>query len=123
MTNVTNKKYDLEERTAEFAVDVINFTKAIPRDPRYLSIITQLVRAATSVGANYCEADDSQSKKDFTHKIAICKKESRESKYWLKVVAKTFPESAPGARGLWREAQELNLIFASIFNKKKSEES
>jgi len=112
-------KFDLEERTAKFAEDVIEFCKKLPKDPRFLPIIVQLVKAATSVGANYCEADDAQSKKDFVHKIAICKKESREAKYWLRIIAKTFPEFTNEAKILWQEAQELNLIFASIIRNKK----
>lgn len=112
------RKFDLEERTSKFAENIIEFVKKLPRDPRFLPIIVQLVKAATSVGANYCEADDAQSKKDFVHKIAICKKESREAKYWLRVIAKTFPEYSEEAKIYWKEAQELNLIFASIIRKK-----
>jgi len=113
------KKYDLEERTSVFAENVIEFCKKLPKEPRFLSIVIQLVRAATSVGANYCEADDAQSGKDFVHKIAICKKESRESKYWLRIIAKTFPEFLIDSKVLWQEAQELNLIFAAIIRNKQ----
>lgn len=124
-TIMTNDKikakrvYDLEERTTKFAESVIDFTKELPKDIKYQSIIIQLVRAVTSVGANYCEADDAQSKKDFCHKISICKKESRETKYWLRIIARTFPEYADKAKILWKEAQELNLIFAAILRKKE----
>ena len=119
MIKSKNKKiYDLEERTAKFAEEVISFTKKLSRDPRYLNIIIQLIRAVTSVGANYCEADDAHSKKDFCHKISICKKESRETKFWLRIIAKTFPECRDDAQKLWREAQELNLIFGAILRKK-----
>jgi len=114
----TKKIYDLEERTAKFAENVIDFTKELPNDFRYQSIISQLIRAATSVGANYCEADDAHSKKDFCHKISLCKKESRETKYWLRIIARTFPKNNDIAKILWKEAQELNLIFASIIRKK-----
>lgn len=113
------KIYDLEERTSKYSEKIIEFTKKLPRDNRYLSLVTQLVRSATSVGANYCEADDAHSKKDFCHKISICKKESRETKYWLRIIAKTFPEFKDEAKILWKEAQELNLIFAAIINNKK----
>ena len=115
----SKKVYDLEERTAKFAEEVIIYTKILPKDLRYQSIICQLIRAATSVGANYCEADDAHSKKDFCHKISLCKKESRETKYWLRIIAKTFPKHKDDAKTLWKEAQELNLIFASIIKKKK----
>ena len=113
------RRFDLEERTTKFAEAVINFTKKLPKDIRYQSIIVQLVRAATSIGANYCEADDAQSKKDFCHKIYLCKKEARETKYWLRIIARTFDVFKDEAKVLWREAQELNLIFAAIVRNKK----
>ncbi len=120
MANDENKKrkFDLEERTAKFAEDVIDFTKELPRDPKYIDTIKQLINAVTSIGANYCEADDAQSKRDFTHKIGICKKESRETKYWLRIIAKIFPQFKDKARKLWQEANELNLIFGAINRKK-----
>jgi len=72
MNNKTNtKKWDLEERTAKFGEDIIRFCKKVPQNPITISLITQLVKAGTSVGANYCEADDAESKKDFRHKIGI----------------------------------------------------
>lgn len=112
------KIYDLEERTAKFAEEIISFIKKLPKTTIYQSITIQLLRAATSVGANYCEADDAHSKKDFCHKIGICKKESRETKYWLRLINGIFPEFKDKTRELWREAQELNLIFAAIVRKK-----
>ncbi|MBT7008583.1 MAG: four helix bundle protein, partial [Candidatus Jacksonbacteria bacterium] len=68
------KVFDLEERTAVFGENVILFMKRIERNEITRPLITQLIKAATSVGANYCEADDAESKKDFKHKIGICKK-------------------------------------------------
>jgi four helix bundle protein len=67
------------------------------------------------VGANYCEADDAGSKKDFRHKIGICRKESRETKHWLRMIATAAPETKDEARILWHEAKELHLIFAKIW--------
>ena len=75
------------------------------------------LKAGTSVGANYCEADDAESKRDFTHKIGICKKEARESKHWLRMIVVACPELKEEARPLWTEAKELNLIFNSIVHK------
>jgi len=75
------------------------------------------VAAGTSVGANFCEADDAESGKDFIHKIGICKKESRETKHWLRMVAIAAPELKEEARKLWKEATELNLIFNAIVRK------
>lgn len=120
MNNIQiTKKYDLEERTAKFGEEVINFCKNIPRNPITNPLITQLVKAATSVGANYCEADDAESKQDFRHKIGICKKESRESKHFLRMIVVAVPELESEAKPLWQEAKELNLIFNAIYIKVK----
>ncbi len=117
MTNeqVIKKKFDLEERTAKFGEKVIGLCKKIPRNPVTDPLITQLIKASTSVGANYCEADDAESKQDFKHKIGICKKESRESKHFLRMLVIAFDEIKEEARVLWQEAKELNLIFNAIF--------
>jgi four helix bundle protein len=111
------KAYDLEERTARFGEIIIAFAKKIPKNAVTLPLIDQLVRAGTSVGANYCEADEAVSKKDFRHKIGICKKEARESKHWLRMVAAAEESMKEEARTLWQEAKELHLIFAAIFRK------
>ena len=120
MTNIQNKtKYDLEERTAKFGEEIIKFSKRIPKSTITIPLINQLVRSGTSVGANYCEADDAESGKDFKHKIGICKKESRETKHWLRMIAVSNSEIKEEARLLWQEAKELNLIFNSITKKLK----
>jgi four helix bundle protein len=79
--------FDLEERTARFGEAVIAFCKKVPQNVVTLPLIGQLVKSATSVGANYCEADDAVSKKEFRCKIGTCKKEARESKHWLRMIA------------------------------------
>src|SRR3989338_4152150 len=112
--------YDLEERTAKFGERVIVFTKTLPRNEITRPIMTQLIKSATSIGANYCEADDAESSKDFVHKIGICRKESRESKHWLRMIATACPELVGQSRVLWSEAKELNLIFNNIARKIKS---
>ena len=112
-------KYDLEERTTKFAKEVICFAKKIPENAVTRSLIVQFVKSGTSVGANYCEADDAESRRDFQHKIGICKKESRETKYWLGIIISTFSELKDEADKLRREAIELNLIFNAINNKLK----
>lgn len=117
--NSPNKNYDLEERTAKFGEAVIRFCQKIPRGPIADPLITQLIKAATSVGANYCEADDAESKKDFKHKIGICKKESRESKHFIRMIAVAVSGIEKEAKSLWKEAKELNLIFNSIYRKVK----
>jgi len=112
-------KYNLEERTARFGEDGIRFCKKVPRGPITDPLITQLVKCVTSVGANYCEADDAESKEDFHHKIGICKKESREVKHFIRMIVVAVPELKEEARKLWQEAKELNLIFNTIYKKTK----
>ncbi len=116
---MSNRIYDLEERTAKFGENIIIFCKKIPRNIITNPMISQLVRAGTSVGANYSEADDAESGKDFKHKIGICKKESRECKHWLRMLVIAEIEIKEEARILWKEAKELNLIFNAINNKLK----
>lgn len=108
------KKFDLEERTAKFGEEVIRFAKKMPENAINRSLISQLVRAATSVGANYCEADNAESKKNFQHKVGICKKEARETKHWLRMIMTAIPELKDEAQKLSNEAKELNLIFIAI---------
>jgi four helix bundle protein len=108
---------DLMERTARFGETIIRFAKRIPRNPVNNRIIDQLVGAATSVGANYCEADDSVSGKEFKQKIGTSRKESKECMFFLRMVAAAEEDLAAEARGLWREAKELNLIFGAIWRK------
>jgi len=118
MTEFSNRtnNYDLEERTARFGEDVIDFIKNSSKNIINESIIKQLIRSATSIGANYCEANNASSKSDFRNKIYICKKEANETKYWFRMLSKTNPELKERARKLWQEAQELNLIFQKIVN-------
>jgi four helix bundle protein len=105
------RRRDLEERTALFGEAVIRFAKKVPLTPITRPLIGQLVDAGTSVGANYCEAQDGESIKDFRHKIGICRKESRESKYWFRMIVAACDGLAEEARVLWKEADELNRIF------------
>jgi len=107
--------YDLEERTAKFGESVIDFAKTIPVGPTTNRLVDQLIGASTSVGANYCEADHAVSKKDFRHKISICKKEARETKFFIRMVVRAIPELRETAKPLWQEAKELHLIFAKIY--------
>jgi four helix bundle protein len=111
------RAYDLEERTARFGEAIIQFARKIPRSPINNRLIDQLVGAATSIGANYCEADDSVSTKDFKNKIGYCRKESRETRFFLRMIATAEPKLKADARRLWQEAKELNLIFSAIWRK------
>ncbi len=108
--------YDLAERTAVFGECVIEFCTGLKANVISMPLIGQVVRSATSVGANYMEANNASSKKDFRNKIYICKKEIEESKHWLRMLAKCYPDSKNTLRDLWKEAQELTLIFQKIVN-------
>jgi four helix bundle protein len=120
MTKMAEERvYDLEERTARFGEAAIDFAVSLPKGPVSSPLITQFIRSATSVGANYCEADDAESKKDFRHKIAICRKEARETKHWLRMIARAVPESKDDARHLWQEVKELHLILSKILRNTK----
>ena len=111
---------NLMERVALFGERIIRLAKKIPRGvnhPENNRLIDQLVGAGTSVGANYCEADDAVSGKDFKFKIGISRKESKETMFFLRMVAASEESLADEARVLWREAKELNLIFGSMWRK------
>jgi four helix bundle protein len=112
------RAYDLEERTARFGEEVIDFAKSIPQDAVTNRLISQLVGAATSVGANYVEADDAVSKKEFLKSIGTCRKEARETKHFLRMIVRAVPELKTQARTLWLEAKELHLIFSKIWRNK-----
>lgn len=121
LNEIKNPKiYNLEERTAKFGEEVIKFVKLIKLNVVNKPIISQLIRSATSIGANYCEADGAESKKDFQHKIGICKKECKETKHWFRMLAAANIEHKEKCKELWRETQELTLIFSKIINNTKN---
>lgn len=112
--------FDLEERTAKFGERIICFVKRIPRGPQYPEnnrLVDQLVGAGTSVGANYCEANDCVSRKDFKFTIKRCIKEAKESRFFCRMVAASEPPLSDEARALYREATELVRIFATMHSK------
>ncbi|MDP2874352.1 MAG: four helix bundle protein [bacterium] len=113
------KSYDLGERTAKFGERVVLLARKIPKTVVNIPIISQFISAGTSVGSNYCEADNAESKNDFKHKIGICKKEAKEAMYWLRIIATAEPSLREEAGELWQEVKELNLIFSSIVNSAK----
>jgi four helix bundle protein len=122
MTN-SPLKYDLEERTAKFGERIVLFCKNLKRDPIIQPAIIQLIRSATSIGANYMEANGASSPKDFQNKIYICKKEAQETKHWLRMLAVYFPEHQDELRSSWKESQELTMIFHAIVSKLKFKNS
>lgn len=115
--NPGKPEFDLEERTALFGEAAIQFAKSLPKNTVTTPLISQVVRSGACIGANYCEADDAVSKKDFKNKIVTCRKEARETNHWLRMIAAAEPESKDEARKLLHEARELHLIFAAIWRK------
>lgn len=106
--------YDLEERTAKFGENVIQFLKTLPANHLSKPLISQLVHSATSIGANYMEANQASSRRDFYNKIRISQKEANETKHWLRMLVNLFTEDKEKFRRFWKEAHELTLVFAKI---------
>jgi four helix bundle protein len=120
---MSNKKeFDLCKRVIKFSKEIIDFCKKIPENTITKPMINQLIKSGTSMGANYHEATECDSKKDFINKISIAKKETKETKYWLEVISHAYLPCKEEARILWKEAHELNLIFSKSIDtsKKKS---
>lgn len=119
MTETENsKQYDLEERTFKFAKRVREFTRKLPRTVGNIEDTKQVVRSSGSTGANYIEANEALSKKDFIMRIKICRKEAKESSYWLALVNTGGSQAFEREREeLMKEAKELMMIFSSIMRK------
>ncbi len=113
------KIYDLGERGSKFGEDIIDFAKTLTKNETNRPLLSQIVRSGTSMGANYMEADCAESKKDFQHKIAICKKESKETLHWLRMIAHANSDKKENCRKLYKECHELLLIFSAILRNKK----
>lgn len=116
-SNGNRHPFDLEERTAVFGEQIVRFTKKLPRDATNNRLIGQLVGCGTSVGANYCEANEAVSGKDFKYIVSRCAKEAKETRFFLRMIAASEPQHADEARKLYREANELLLIFSSMRRK------
>jgi four helix bundle protein len=116
--NQNSKPYDLENRTLQFAKQTIQFINKTPKTLPNIEISKQLVRSAGSVGANYIEANESLGKKDFRMRIKICRKESKESRYWLRLI-NCNSEFEKDKASLIQEANELMKIFGAILEKSK----
>jgi four helix bundle protein len=113
------KGYDLEERTLRFAEEVIRFVNVLPRSLSNIEVAKQVVRSSGSVGANYIEANEALGKKDFKMRIKICRKEAKESAYWVKLVEVDDKETVQTRQQLIDEAAQLTKIFSSILQKSK----
>ncbi len=110
----THQKFDLEDRTSAFGRNVVQFCTQVSETTVTRPLLNQLVRSATSVGANYMEANGASSKKDFLNKIYIVKKECKETEHWLRMMATAVPLKKDELRKLWQECHELTLIFSKI---------
>ena len=120
MTEITKSKtFDLEDRTAKFTGDVIAFINVCPKTAVNLELTKQLVRSAGSVGANYIEANEALSKKDFGMRVKICRKEAKESRYWLRLIEVSGDGLEKRRQELINESTELLKIFSSIVEKSK----
>ena len=108
--------YDLEERTAKFSEEIIHFVGALVKNEVNKVLANQIIRSATSIGANYMEVNQASSKKDFRNKIGICRKEANETKYWIRMIASANKDKASDCKKYWKESHELVLIFAKIFS-------
>ena len=111
------KKYDLEDRTLEFGKRIVKFAKKLPQNTVNFKLIDQFVRSGTSMGANYREANETETTKDFKYRIRICRKEGKETIYWLKLVEEANPDFKEEIKSLLKETKELVKIFASILKK------
>ena len=111
--NQLPQKYDLTDRTTKFGIAVIGFCKKVQKDAISYPIVSQLIRAGTSIGANYAEANNASSKKDFRNKVFLCKKEAQETKYWLQMIGEYITKYEELEK-LGRENQELLMIFQKI---------
>ncbi|MBI2487119.1 MAG: four helix bundle protein [Deltaproteobacteria bacterium] len=114
---VNSKRYDLEERTFKFAKEVVQFVKTIPRTLANNEIAKQVIRSSGSIGANYIEANEALSRKDFIMRIKICRKEAKESTYWLKLIEVKTEEEERKRKSLIDEATQLMKIFNAIVEK------
>ena len=117
MHNSKHLKFDLEQRTFNYSKEVIKFVKSILKDFVTLGILKQIFRSSTSIGANYIEANESLSKKDFLMRIKICRKESKETIYWLKLLHLNNSDKQNEYNTLIDEGTQLKKIFSAIIIK------
>jgi four helix bundle protein len=120
MAEIKNsKRYDLEERTLRFAKELIEFVGTLPRTVANIEIMKQVIRSSGPVGSNYIEANEALSKKDFTMRVEICRKESKESRYWLRLIEVREEDAERRRQSLINEARELMKLLGSIVEKAK----
>ena len=113
------KVQDIHERIYQFVIRVINLAKSLPKTQQNLILINQIIRSVTSMGANDQEADGADSRKDFVAKYSIVRKESKETNYWLRLIADTNPEFKNRMHDLTQEGKEIVKIVSTIMLKTK----
>ncbi len=120
MTEIQKSKpYDLEERTLEFSKKLIRVCRELPKNTINFKLVDQGIRSGTSMGANYREANETETKKDFQFRIRICRKEGKETIYWLYLIIEANKEFQENILPLIQETTELVKIFAAILEKSK----
>lgn len=119
MTEILNRRYDLEDRTLEFSKRIVRLCKALPKNVINIELTKQIIRSATSIGANYREANEALSKKDFILRVKISRKEAKETIYWLELIIEANPTYKERIKPLLQEAVELKKILSSILEKSK----
>lgn len=117
--NQNSKQYDLEKRTLEFSKNLIHFLNSLPKNNINNNLVSQVIRSGTSVGANYREANETETKKDFVFRVRICRKEAKESVYWLELIKESNPNFINEVEIFKQEASEFVKIFAAIALKAK----
>jgi len=117
--SANNKIYDLEDRTLKFGKRIIRMCQALPKNTINFKLIDQIMRSGTSMGANYREANETETKKDFKYRIRICRKEGKETIYWLNLIIEANPAYKERVIPLIQETTELVKIFAAILEKSK----
>ena len=120
MNSQNPKRYDLEDRTLEFGKDIIRLAKKLSKNTVNFKLIDQVIRSGTSVGANYREANETETKKDFQYRMRICRKEAKETEYWLLLILEANPDFASDLTILLQEVRELIKICAAIITKSKT---
>lgn len=115
--HANKQKFDLEDRTTEFAKRIIRLTKSLPKNIINNPLISQIIRSAGSIGANYREANDALGKKDFVHRMKISRKEAKETIHWLELIEEANHNFKPRMQDLKKEAQELRNILSAIITK------
>ena len=119
ISNSVKKGYDLEERTSKFTKDMTKFVKKVPQNLVNNAILSQVIRSSGSIRANYIEANEALSQKDFIMRIKICRKESKETAYWLDALDLEKEEIKDECKILHDEATQLKKIFSAIVLKSK----